>query len=72
MHDQEPVHLDIFESLFTEVLLRNYDVTLRSNGIHDFLTDHRITWPDVDFKTNVIDFIKTTYSPVDFFKNNSK
>jgi len=72
MHDQEPVHLDTFESLFREVLLRNYDVTLRSNGINDFLTDARITWPDFDFKTNVTKWLETNYSPVDFFKNNLK
>jgi len=72
MHDQEPVYLDIFESLFREVLLRNYDVTLRENGISDFLTDARITWPDINFKTNVVNWVETNYSPVEFFKNNLK
>jgi hypothetical protein len=72
MHDQEPVHLDIFESLFKEVILRNYDVTLRVNDINDFLTDARITWHDIDFKNSVTKWLETNYSPVDFFKNNLK
>lgn len=29
MHDQEPVHMDLHQPLFEEVLLRNYDITNR-------------------------------------------
>ena len=70
MHDQEPVHLDIFKPLFEEVILRNYDVTLRLNGINDFLTDSRVTWPNINFRNDVTKWIQTNYSPVDFFKSN--
>jgi hypothetical protein len=56
--------------LFEEVLLRNYDVTLRLNGINDFLTDSRINWPNIEFRDNVTKWVKTNHSPVDFFKNN--
>jgi hypothetical protein len=65
-HDQEPVHLDIFETLFTEVILRNYDISCRLNGIRAFVVDSRINWPDIEFKTNLIQWLETNYSPIDY------
>jgi hypothetical protein len=32
MHDQEPVHLDTFESLFNDVIRRNDDISAKPNG----------------------------------------
>ena len=32
MHDQEPVHLDIFEPLFNDVIRRNDDIASKPNG----------------------------------------
>ena len=71
MHDQEPVHLDIFEPLFIEVILRNWDLAIQLiNG--GLLGDARITWPDQQFK---IDFRnwrentpKSVVGPTEFFK----
>jgi hypothetical protein len=71
MHDQEPVHLDIFEPLFIEVTFRNWDLATQSikGGL---LTDNRITWPDQQFKLDFQTWRKNTPycigGPIEFFK----
>jgi hypothetical protein len=67
MHDQEPVDLDIFESLFNEVMIRNVDIAC--NGIDYISLDPRVTWTDDVFKDNWVQTTRTA-SQLDFLRNN--
>jgi hypothetical protein len=71
MHDQEPVHLDTFEPLFIEVMLRNWDLTAQLITV-GLLADDRITWPDPQFKIDFQTWRKNTpdsvVGPTEFFK----
>ena len=68
MHDQEPVHLDIFEPLFNELMFRNTD--LATQGMTDMAADARVNWTDPVFKAGWVRATKTA-SQLDFFRNNS-
>jgi len=46
MHDQEPVHLDIFKNLFDEAFIRNLDITCNNNDT--FAPD--IIWSNMDIR----------------------
>jgi hypothetical protein len=69
-HDQEPVHLDIFEPLFQEVLNRNID--LARPAMDNILTDPNVDWIDPGFKSRFASWIeKPGNTRTDFFNRNT-
>jgi len=61
MHDQEPVHLDLHQLLFEEVVLRNYDITNRHR------TDRDLKFPDADVQKEYDQSIKNLDQGFDIF-----
>ena len=65
MHDQEPIHLDTFESLFNEVILRNWDFFYQKHKIYD---NNKFNWPDEQVKIKFHQYMsEPNRLPVDFF-----
>ena len=63
MHDQEPIELDLFEPLFQEVILRNYDITNqhrrnRSLVFPDWTTQSKHNQSIKDLKTDFDLFLR--------------
>jgi hypothetical protein len=67
MHDQEPIHLGAFESLFNEVILRNWDFFYQKDKIYN---NNKFNWPDEQVKINFHQYVaQPNKSPKDFFAN---
>ena len=67
MHDQEPVHLDIYKSLFDEVLFRNISILCNCNE----LSGPDIIWPSPELKQEAHKHNRLSGNLGTFFKNNS-
>lgn len=63
-HDQEPVHLEEFESLFMEVVLRNWDLMINEPSINP-----AIIWPNQQLKQDFLQYRKTSTDVCGFFKS---
>lgn len=61
-HDQEPIHLDQFESLFNEVVLRNLDLMIED-------PPNNVTWPTAQLKQDLVQYRKTNTGMCGFFQH---
>jgi hypothetical protein len=64
MHDQEPIHLDEFENLFNEVLLRNFDLMIKSPSVNS-----DIVWPTAQLQQDFLEYRRSNTDICRFFQD---
>jgi len=64
MHDQEPIHLDAFEDVFIQVVLRNIDLMIKSPSVNP-----DVVWPTVECKQDFLEYRKRNTDVCKFFQS---
>jgi len=66
-HDQEPIHLDVFKSLFDEVIFKNWDLYLnRITPNRTIVGSNNIKWPTQQIRD---DFVQSRQTGLEFFRS---